>query len=319
MKSILETSVVTLLIFLTTGGVHLLQESRKTKQVNRVARPVFSKSDWDGIYFENLFEEGLVGVRPAPSSGTTAVALDPSIPSQTTDAVSSASNWTALISAETLEDEIKTIQSALVGDVTTPVRFRSEYIKSHRSFSMLSLLFAIISQYGDEVRWKSDAAAAQVSFWQAASNARVGTPQAFESCRRRLDILTEMIRGGKFTGDEKPTDDFEWISVVTRNPLMHRLETSLERLKQGTSNNSSFSSQIAQIKHESELVAAIGFVLAQETMTDADDEEYSQYALEMQQAAIQVTAAAKNNDFQAASAAVNRISQSCDNCHSDWR
>lgn len=299
-----------------------MQESRKTRHVTRVSRPSFTKADWDGIYFENIFEEALVGTRPipqAPGQGQIATnALDDRSDRKGGDRIEE-SRWLPMISAETIEDEIKSIQNSLAQDITTPVRFQTEYLKSHRSFSILSMLFAIISQYEDEIRWQEDAAAAQVSFWQAASNARVGTVQAFESCRRRLEVLTELIRGGKFSGDEKPLDDFQWNLVVTRNPLMHRLETSLDRLKERTSNENTFKNEAAQIRHESELVAAIGFVLAQETMTDAGDDEYNQYALEMQQAAMLLTRSVNNNDFQAASGAVNQISQSCDQCHGDWR
>ena len=41
-----------------------VMQERKTKKVTRIKRPTFTQRDWDGIYFENLFEEGLVGDRP---------------------------------------------------------------------------------------------------------------------------------------------------------------------------------------------------------------------------------------------------------------
>jgi len=320
MRSIILTAIITVFIFSTAGLASYFQEQRKTKQVTRVARPEFSRTDWDGIYFENLLEQGLVGARPQPrSAGGVSVASVGGGVSQQDQPLASDSGWAQIISANTIEDEVKGIQLALTSDITTPVRFRSDYAKVHRSFSMLSMLFAIVAQYSEEVRWKSDAAAAQVSFWQAAANSRVGTQQAFESCRRRLEILTEMVRGGKFTGDEKPREDFDWSNVVDRNPLMHRLQSSLDELKTATSSQDAFKKGGSTVKHESELIAAIGFVLAQENMTDADDEDYRQYAAEMQQFALRAAQAVAANDYPSAAAAVNSISQSCDNCHADWR
>ena len=43
----------------------MVTQERKPRTVQRVKRPLFTKRDWDGIYFENLFEQGLVGDRPS--------------------------------------------------------------------------------------------------------------------------------------------------------------------------------------------------------------------------------------------------------------
>ncbi len=318
-------SILTCGLVVTAWGASVWQET-KVKRVTRVTKPDFSEIDRDLIYFANVFRDGLVGQPPqdlAAVAGTTVDTPDRSLANQSglpsgADRTSEV-KWSPLISADTIENEIKAIQVQLAADITTPVRFRSDYIKSHRGFSMLSMLFAIILHYENDVRWKSDAGAAQVSFWQAAANARVGTPQAFESCRRRLDVLTDLIRGGKFVGDEKPQEDFDWSSVVDRNPLMHRLETSREILKTSSSSQSEFERQREAIKHEGELVAAIALVLTQEYMNDADDEGYQQHANQMLQFARNLSQAVETNQFSSVQQAVNQINQSCDNCHSDWK
>jgi cytochrome c556 len=290
-------------------------------KVTRVERPNFSKSDWDGIYFENLFQQGLVGERPEGLAlGTlTQSNVIPDLGANNSEATTGQSAWNQLISPTTLEDEIKSIQKQLTVDITTPVKFKSDYIKSHHSFSMLSMLFAIISQYGGDVRWKDDAAKAQVAFWRAASNSRVGTVQAYESCKARAEVLAEMIRGGKFTGDEAVPDAMDWASIADRNPLMHRLQGSIDRLKTATSSKGEFERVKTEIQHEAELVAAIAFAISQENMTDADDEGYREFAAAMQKAAIETKEGLKSSNYDSVSQGVNRISQSCDACHADWR
>jgi hypothetical protein len=298
-----------------------IQTEPQPKNVTRAKRPNFSKSDWDGIYFENLFEEGLVGERPDAIAATQ---LGPK-PEQSNPAPGfveagiDGSAWNGLISRSTIEDEVKAIQKRLAAEVTTPVRFKSDYLKTHQSFSQLSMLFAVISQYQGEIRWKDDAARAQVAFWRAASNSRVGTPQAFESCRSRLELLTEMVRGGKFVGDETAPENFDWANIVDRNPLMFRLQAGIDKLKALTANQGDFNRQSGEVLHESEMIAAIALALTQENMTDADDDSYREFALKMQQAALQVTEGVKSNKFDEVSKAVNGISQSCDACHGEWR
>ena len=328
MKNVSTPFLITILacgLVVTALGAGIWQDT-KIKRVTRVAKPDFSKGERDPIYFADVFRDGLVGQLPqdlAAAAGGTVDTPNRSLANQSVKSSggeqASEAKWSPLISAETIENEIKAIQIQLVADITTPVRFRSDYIKSHRGFSMLSMLFAIILQYENDIRWKSDAGAAQVSFWQAAANARVGTPQAFESCRRRLDLLTDLIRGGKFAGDEKPQEDFDWSSVVDRNPLMHRLETSMDTLKTTTSNQNEFEKERDTVKHEGELVAAIALVLIQEYMTDADDEGYQEHSNQMLQFARNLKQAVESNQFTTVQQAVNQISQSCDSCHSDWR
>ena len=54
-------------------------------------------------------------------------------------------------------------------------------------------------------------------------------------------------------------------------------------------------------------------------MTNADDEEYVEFAVEMQKSASQIVEACKNNDYESASQAVNSVLQTCNNCHEVFR
>ncbi len=298
------------------------QDTRNPKTVTRAERPKFTKSDWDGIYFENLLEEGLVGERPSRLAPGEAPAARPTTELAVANGAAEPSGeatWSALISSTTIEDEVKSLQKRIATDITTPVRFRSEYSNSHQSFSVLSMMFAVISQYEGTVRWKDDAAKAQVAFWRAASAARVGTTQAYESCKSKAEIIAELVRGGKFTGDEKEPDEFDWSNIVDRNPLMHRLQHSLDTLKSATANRNDFALQTAEVNHESEMIALIAHVLAQPNMSDADDDGYAEHAAVMKRVALQAVQATQLNDFDAVSRAVNGINQACDACHGDWR
>ena len=299
----------------------VLQE-RKTKKVTRLKRPTFTERDWDGIYFENLFEEGLVGDRPKQLNSGSVPNVPSGQPADTSDIDPGDSEqfaWSKLISRSTVEDEVKRLQKQLSLDVTTPGKFKSDYGKAHQSFSILSMLFAVIGEYDQEVRWQKFAAEAQVSFEKAAANSRVGTIQAYESCRRRLEDLTEMVRGGSFAATENPPDTLDWSNVVDRSPMMERLQSAQDQLKLLTASKGEFTRELSKVLHEAELVATIAHILTLENMTDADDEGYVEFASEMNKAALQIIAACRNNDYEAASNAANATSQSCDNCHSEWR
>lgn len=316
--------VITLVCLTTFSGVYAAKmvQERQSKKVKRVKRPVFGQPDWDGIYFEDLYKEGLVGPRPAKIAPG-AMPIQPSTVASTNGggAVESEGGfaWSKFVSSSTIEDEVKALQTSLVKDVTTPVKFKSDYAKVHQSFSMLSMLFGIVREYDDDVRWKRFAPSAQASFERAAANSRVGTIQAYESCKRRKDDLVEMVRGGNFAGEEKPPEQLDWSAVVERSPIMDRLQVSYDLMKQTTSSEGEFAKSVDQIRHEAELVAAMSQTLMKENMTDADDEGYLEFAKSMSDAAVLATKACAEKDYDGASRAVNLIGQSCSNCHDEWR
>ena len=320
-----ETLIIFALVLATllSGALAAVAvQERKTRQVTRVKRPQFTSRDWDGIYFEDLFEEGLVGDRPAsvgPSPGQNPLDNGQLAGGSTSGSVRGEFAWSKYVSGSTIEDEVKLIQARLVHEVTTPLKFKSEYARAHQSFSILSMLFAIIRQYDGDVRWKRFAGEAQVSFEKAASNARVGSRQAFESCKRQKSELDEMIRGGNFAGSEKPPGQLDWSLVVDRTPIMNRMQESHDALKRLTAAKRGFIADIDRVYHESQLVSAMAQALIRENMLDVDDDEYVEFAKSLSESANELTDASKNQNFESAAVAVNLIGQTCDNCHEGRR
>ena len=54
-------------------------------------------------------------------------------------------------------------------------------------------------------------------------------------------------------------------------------------------------------------------------MDDADVEEYVAFCEAMKKAAVNTVEATKSDDFDAASKFANLVSQSCNDCHEEWR
>ena len=310
-----------LLNLVAGSAMAVMVQQRKTKKITRVKRPVFSERDWDGIYFENLFDDGLVGDRPfgVVPNGDGRLTVPEIADNEDITASENSFAWSELIGRSTIEDEVKALQTNLSTDITTPTRFKSDYSKVNQSFSVLSMMFAIIREYDAEVRWQEAAGEAQASLERAAANSRVGTSQAYESCKRRALSLQEMVRGSKFVAEEKAPDELDWGTVVDRSPLMDRLQVAMNQLKKLTANKGEFTREKQTVNHESEMVTAIAAVLARENMSDADDSGYLAFAEELQRSAKKAAAATKVDDFEGVSQAVNSISQACDNCHAEWQ
>ena len=315
-SGIFAAAIIVALVTGTTWATYV--QEKKPRRITRVKRPTFSQRDWDGIYFENIFEQGLVGQRPdttRPNPATTAA-----VPTTTPATTSIGFKWSSYIASDVIEDEVKSIEQLLRQHVTTPVKFKSEYSKARQSFSMLSMLFAIIREYDkNDVRWKKYAPSAQATFAKAAANARVGSPQSYQNAKRCKEDLTELVRGGTFSGTENASEVLQWPSVVDRSPIMERLQNAIETLKPLLASQADFSKNTDTIFHEASIVAAIGQVLTRPDMDEVDEEDYAQFSKTMSAAARELVAATRNQDFKAGSTSVTQIEQSCSNCHEAWR
>ncbi|MEL7496357.1 MAG: hypothetical protein AAFN77_02015 [Planctomycetota bacterium] len=324
---LIAASLSLIFVFAGTALAIRFQDTgqKKVPVIKRVKRPVFKEKDWDGIYFGDLFKEGLVGPRPeklAPGQlpqNPTQVAGNST---QTKEAASTPAGgfaWSKVISASSIEDEVKALQQTLAADITTPSKFKSDYAKVHQSFSMLSMLFAVVREYDDDVRWKKFSGPAQASFEKAAANSRVGTIQAYESCKRRSADLQEMVRGGNFAGTEKAPEELDWSAVVGHSPIMKQMEVSYGELKQKTANEKEFTGNLSDVLRHAELVALMSRAVQLENMEYAEEDGYVDYAKSMFEAANKVSQGCRTNDFAAVSKNVNLIGQTCSNCHDDWR
>ena len=305
-----------LFILLAAIGVNVNGQTKKdlrTRAVKRVARPSFQSDGWKGVFFEDVFQNALVGKRPAVPSANERGSSD------TNGDDSAGKTWSRLISAATLEDEVKSLQQDLSRDLTTVSRFRSDHTKIQKSFEQLSLMFAVIREYDSEIRWKADAAVAQKSFETAAVGARSGDETGFASSKRSLEDLVQLVRGDRFPGKAIPAETLDWSDVVGHSAVMKRLQVLQDEVKAGSSNEKEFAKQQPKLVHSAELIALMAETVQQAGMDYADDEEYAAYASQMRSAAGSAAKASRNNNYEKLSNGVNAVGQSCADCHGDFR
>ncbi len=310
--------VLILLVAFTTAGnftPSFGQDNQERRAIRRVKRPVFSEKDGNEIYFDNIFEEGLTGPRPEKTE---------SLKSKTTVASaaenSTLPNWSQYVTREAVEDEIKSIQSHLQSQLTTRGRFNSQFADIRQQFNMLSMLFGIVHEYNQDIRWKQNAHGAQIAFADVADKTQAPSESAFAISVQRNEDLTELIRGESVAFESTPPTALDWPAVIDRQPIMVRLEQSLETaLKPATSNSNEFEKNLDSLSQQTNIVSALAQVLVQDSMEDADDDGYVAFSRALGVGASDLLKAIETRDFELASQSVNVIEQSCNDCHGEWR
>ena len=134
--------------------------------------------------------EHLVGKRPdasrAPAAGTGNTAATSHHP------IDGSFAWSQLVDSDTLETEIKRIALSLQANLKSPSLYQSGgFGQCRRDFSMLAVLFAVIHQFDEDVRWKRDAAALRDRFARSGFHCKVASEDAFaEAGRQSTSCLT---------------------------------------------------------------------------------------------------------------------------------
>lgn len=265
--------------------------------------------------------EALIGERP--DYGASQGAADAAPRRETPPAPgggSGRSPWVALIAPETIESEIKRLSTSSSAAVASLSTFKGgAYQDCRRDFSLLAVLFAIVDQYDDDIRWRDVAGTLRDQFARAAHNAKVGTDQTFRESSTRAQDLDALIRGSRpQVQTTEPVGD--WREVADRPPLMQRLNAAhQDRLLAWLANDRQFEAHREEISHEAQIMAVLADVIAREDYEYWDDETYAEYAQSLRAAAREISDAAKDEDYGRARAALDRATKACADCHDGYR
>jgi hypothetical protein len=317
-----------------TTAVALAQTSATTNPSPGASNHEFAPppATWDDRVTNAFFPDvRTVLVGPRPASLTAAMtgagqfaknsqAAAAKFAGDSSTGASSAYVWSKLISADTLQDEIKSLQPILADDVKTQQGFLGgAYKKSRRTLSLLAVAFAIISQYDADVKWKDQAPAARDLFARSGFNCKASTDQTYRDVKQRSEDLATLLRGENIEAPKVETAG-DWSKIADLLPLMARFELAQrDRIAPWTASDAAFKKNASALHHESEIIAALSEVISRPGMENAEDEKFRGYAKALQISALQLNQAVADQNYDAARTAAGTLTKACANCHADFR
>lgn len=314
----IRRSVLSVAIVLTLCTVGTAQQGPAAPPPR--AKPPVWKELPPGIFFENAFRDGLRGPRPRADANAGQIPPRSTVPSATAATESPSAGWARLVSATTLEDEIKAIKLRCDEALKSEGHFKGQGYRDLRPhLGCAATVFGIIEQYDGTVRWQKDAATASQSFGRVALNMKVGSTPVYREAVQRQQDLSDLIAGGRIASVAR-NEPLSWPDVADRQLLMQRLELAVQQqLAAGVGSARDLTQQAARLIHEAELTAALAHVLRQAGMGEADDPEYVKFCEDLEQAARQFAEQAQRGDYNGARQAHGVMKNSCVNCHEQYR
>ena len=323
-KATILFCIVFLISRIAVGALTLPQDDTKKKK--RVRRPAVKKDD--SIYFNNVFKDALFGKRPEPSvGGGNAQAKTPTANGGggANQPVGNASGgaglgWSKIISAELLQAEIKKQANLLNQSVSSPGKFKGGGNRDVRQIStMIALVFGVIAEYDGEVKYKEFAAGARDAYAQCAQSATTTSTQAFNQAKIRKEDIQRILSGAAYEPPVKPSEDFEWASVADVSEMMKRLGVAYrEKIKPWVGSENAYKSNVDDLMQEAAMVAVIGEVLQKESMDNADNDDYNEFAAKLKEGALMILNSKGSMDLEMATRGASMIDQSCVECHGEY-
>ncbi len=230
-------------------------------------------------------------------------------------------NWSRLIDADTLEDEIKSYKPILAAELKSASAFKSGGAKKcGRALSMLAVCFAIGAEYDGAFRWKSQAPGARDVFARGAAACDQPTDATFEIVKARAQDLDALLRGDALPESQVGPITSDWRRVTERTQLMGRMEDAQQRgLSVWTASEAYFAKNADKIHREAMILAALSEVIARPSFDFSDDKAFVNYALTLQKNATDVLAGLKANNYEQVRRAVSSATRSCTACHGAYR
>lgn len=270
------------------------------------------------IFFEDAHQM-LVGDRPDFGVGQEPAAVASSETSSSGAPKSAAAGqpWSKIVSAETIETEIKRQSRVLTGLVRSAAAFKAGgYREAGDALAMLAVLFRTTAEHDAAARWKDQADATAGVLARAAANCKVGTDGSYRDAQQRAQQIEDLVRGSRASAAEPVADP----PPPSRVALMRRMEQAeSEKLTAMTNSERALSRNAEDVLVEAELLAMLAVEIVRPGADDADDSDYAAYASQLQQAARDLADAAEQENYEAARQATGNISKSCIACHADYR
>lgn len=229
--------------------------------------------------------------------------------------------WSDIVSATMLENEIKSRLADLNPLLVNQEKFVVEgYREARHHFNELAVLFAVISNYEKDVRWKEEAGAMARQLGRTAQNCKVGTPPVFFQSKASRDTLLLLVRGKDVQFPKAHIGPIEnWGAIYDRAPMMGRMNAAFEQAKKKVADKKQFADHHDEIVRKGEVVGLVAMLIRQQGSEDSGDQEYRDYATRLSMSAKKFVAAANAKDRPAAVRAVGLIGTSCARCHDEYK
>lgn len=262
---------------------------------------------------------GMTGGGTATPPATTIAEPEPE-PAATASA--DGPNWSELISAQELLDEVQSIRNDLNSRMVNFGAYKRSTLEIPVFSSTLAFLADIARRQDGDIKWKEQAhfiRALAVEMVEVTSSSTAGVKKSYDAVNESYLKICDILDGNDPPELPEVEAEADFVDFVEMGFLMKRLERGEEWLKNNTGSEDSFNEKGSLAQREVSVFAAISESFMTEGFGYNEYKDFAGWSNGMRDAAKAMHKAVPAKAFNDFDAARSKISQSCTACHGVYR
>ena len=310
------------------GNTDTFSESSKSSQI---ASSVESGRKWiSDIPYDVFFDDPISifeNKQQIPIQGPdTEVKTDPSSSLNSTldspkhaETDLTSTNWKEIIDKEILDSEVKNICNRLTKNLQTVGRFKSTHQEIPVDSATLATLAGIAVDHPDGVSWKQNAKYVRDLAGSMANKELIRDKKSYDVVKTPFEKIVGLLDGSVPGELPDSADVADFADVAEMNTLMKRLDRAERWMQANVRSEDGFNLNGETVIHEANIIAALAKVTTTEGYGYSEDENFLGYAVPLIEACRKMIMAVEEQNYAAFDEGLNRMSQSCTGCHSEFR
>lgn len=295
-------------------------DARGTKWVGKVPYDAF----FDNPLAVASNSNKVAGAAPAPATDAKPAEKPEAMASTDTPkaadsatAAPAGDEWTALISAKDIEDEVKEIRNRTSAGLTGVGQYNGKYKDMQSDGAVVAALGSIAQHHSETVKWKANAKYVREYGSQIEKSANGLGKKPYEATQGVFDKLTGVLDGNTPTDADVP-EDAPLHDKASRKMLMYRMQRAKDWMRKEITTEAKYKAEIDKVKHEASLLGTITKAQLTPGYEFVEDENYRKHVKEMIDAAIIIRKSVETQDFKAFEGGIINVEKKCNGCHTDF-
>ena len=226
--------------------------------------------------------------------------------------------WSEFLPAENLQSETKKIQSRVKGWLQGPGTYNGNYKEIAVDGAVIAALAGIAIEHSGEISWKKNAPLIR-DLGHELSQAATGLgKENYEKSKTAFDKLDSVFGGAIPADAPKAAPKRPFNETADRGEVMKRIDKARNHLRDNINTEAKLKAGTDDILHETMMISTLGKVVTTDGYSSADEKDYQNFAAALINGAKDASTAAKDQNFQKFSDAMNKVNKSCAECHANY-
>lgn len=298
----------------------------------QVVDPNKPETKWIGtIPYDVFFDQPLVVAGDAtpvgggaatpmpPDKGTPAEGAPAETPAATPVAAAGGKpDWAKVISIDTALEVVKVARSEMNANLTGIPKFNAGMDTIRLNAALMGMMAIVVAEHSEASNWKEKAKYVRDLNYEILGKATEKGSGPYKATQELFEQITGILDGGK--PPEKPADDSKpYVEVADRSDMMKIIDKAMNDLKANIGDPKRMKEQADTVNRQMAMMAALGTMMLDSTYEYADNPEYTGYTNDFINGAKAGLDAVKADKFEDFQGALNKMNNSCNECHPKFR